>query len=94
MTMDSIALGRAARYASGLLALVFLFNLLLDSGAVPLVNLEPFFGGVEQFLLLLLASALIAIQFMLANLRAEAAETPESESESQTEPPVEPTVDS
>ncbi|MFC6977117.1 hypothetical protein ACFQL1_24120 [Halomicroarcula sp. GCM10025709] len=92
VTANSLA--KFGRYSSGALVLIFLLNLLLDSEAIPFVDWSPFLGGVEQFLILLVASALISIEFIIADMRSEAREAEDLEQDGSTEPPVDVGVES
>lgn len=73
------SLAKFGRYSSGVLVLIFLLNLLLDSGTIPFVDLNPFLGDVEQFLILLVASFLISIEFIIADVRSESHNTKDME---------------
>ncbi|PSP95957.1 hypothetical protein BRC91_00130 [Halobacteriales archaeon QS_4_62_28] len=81
MMANSKSLAKFGRYSSGVLALIFLLNLFLDSGAIPFVDLNPFLDDVGQFLILLVASFLISIEFIIADIRSESQDTKDMEKE-------------
>ncbi|MBX0297471.1 hypothetical protein [Haloarcula nitratireducens] len=84
---------RTARYTSGILALIFFVNLLLDSQVIPFLEQGPFFGNVAQFLTLLVASALIALDFILVDYLNDSTDMSTPEEDSSSEAPIEPSVD-
>jgi len=92
--VNTNSIAKFGRYSSGVLALVFLLNLLLDSQAIPFVDWSPFFGGVEQFLLLLAASALISLEFIIADLDSESQSSQEPEKADSAESHVDVSVES
>lgn len=91
--VDTNTLAKSGRYLSAVLVVVFVVNLLLDSQVIPFVDADPFLGGVAQFLVLLAASALISIEFMLADLHSRSEESHDIESEPQPESTVDATAD-
>ncbi|MBV0925168.1 hypothetical protein KTS45_13265 [Halomicroarcula limicola] len=84
---------RTARYASGVLALVFFVNLLLDSQVIPFVQQGPFFGNVAQFLTLLIASSLLALDFIIVDYLHDHSSEEDRGDDSTSETRAEPSVD-
>lgn len=85
MMVDTNTLAKLGRYLSGVLVVIFTVNLLLDSDVVSFIGMEPFLGSVGQFLILLAASALISIEFIIADQQSRDETSQNMESEPHTE---------
>lgn len=92
--VDTNTLAKAGRYLSAALVVIFALNLVITAQIGPFVEVEPFLGSVEQFLVLLAASALISIDFMVASQQHEPDDSQDVENEPRTESHADTTVES
>lgn len=69
--LENVNPGKASRYLGSLLIAVFMVNLLINSSLLPFYDGPQFLDSVEQFVTLLLASGLIAVEFILVKPEPE-----------------------